>query len=95
MVLYADDFLKELNAMLACAEECGFVAVDVNSGVLHRRLGGYPGLDHRMPVCCDVMRQAMTVGDVVVVEPSRGREETLIVRYHLPRPAAAPGTAHL
>ena len=29
--------------------------VEINSGELHRAVGGYPGADHRMPMCCDAM----------------------------------------
>jgi hypothetical protein len=83
--LYADDFLNELDSILEQAQTCGFVAVEVNAGNLHRRLGGYPGLDDRMPLCCDVMRQAMRVGDVVVTEPSKDRDADLTIRYRLPR----------
>ena len=40
--------------------------VDVASGDLHRRLGGYPGPGHVMPNCCQVMRRLMTAGDRVL-----------------------------
>lgn len=86
MDLYADDFARELKAILETGEGCGFAAAEVNAGNLHRRLGGYPGFDHRMPVCCDVMRLAMVVGDSVVIEPEGGPEASLTIRYHFPRP---------
>lgn len=85
MDLYADDFVKALESLLEQGQACGFVAVEVNAGNLHRRLGGYPGYDHRMPVCCDVMRQAMLTGDVVVTESTRDGAASLTIRYRLPR----------
>ncbi len=84
--MFADDFALELKKLLAIAEECGFVAVEVNAGSLYRRLAGHPALDHRMPVCSDVMRLAMGTGDIVVNEATGGDESSLTIRYHFPRP---------
>ncbi len=65
----AEDFRNELRRLLAKAEEFGFIAVDVNSGNLHRRVGCYPGADHRMPVCCKVMYDEMTERDQRISQP--------------------------
>ncbi len=43
--------------------------IDVNAGQLHRLVGNYPGGNHRMPVCCKVMRDAMLEQDVILQEP--------------------------
>lgn len=86
MSLFADDFARELQDLLATAEKCGFVAVEVNAGNLQRRLDGHSGVDHRTSVCCDVMRLAMGTGDIVVNEPPHGEEASLVIRYHFPRP---------
>jgi len=59
--------------------------VDVVSGELHGLVGGYPGKNHRMPVCCDVMRKAMQPGDSVRTSPLKGKGATLTIRYILPR----------
>jgi 5-methylcytosine-specific restriction protein A len=63
----------------------GLVAIDVNSGNLHRRVGGYPGSDHRMPMCCEAMYSAMNDGDSIVSQPESGKGASVIVRYKLPR----------
>ena len=81
----AADFRQSLSKLLSSANEMGFVAVDVNAGNLHRRVGGYPGSDHRMPQCCEVMRQAMNSGDEVVDEPPSGQGARLTIRYRFPR----------
>ena len=81
----ADDFRRELSKLLAAGAGLGFVAVDVNAGKLHRIVGDYPGPNHRMPVCCDVMRQTMAAGDEVVTQPPRGKGPRLTIRYQLPR----------
>lgn len=80
-----DDFARELRKMLASAGKLGLSAVDVKAGDLHRRLGGYPGTDHRMPLCCSAMRQAMKAGDEVVRAPASGKGASLVVRYRVPR----------
>ncbi len=85
MDLSAEAFRAKLDEVLAKAESTGLATVDVNAGYLHRLLGGYPGTDHRMSVCCDVMRQALLPGDQVMVEPPKGKGASFIVRYRLPR----------
>ena len=81
----ADDFRVELNRLLSTAGELGFSAVELSAGTLHRRVGGYPGADHRMPVCCGAMREAMGPSDTIVTEPKKGAGASLTLRYSLPR----------
>lgn len=80
-----EEFRMALCEVLAKADEFGFVAVDVNSGNLHRRVGGYPGQDHRMPICCDVMYAEMKTEDSIVSQPESGKGASVVVRYKLPR----------
>lgn len=80
-----DDFRRELNKMLASALQLGFRAVEVKAGDLHRRVGAYPGTSHRMPICCEVLRQTMKAGDIVVHAPPSGKGASFIVRYYLAR----------
>jgi len=82
----AEDFRRALDELLKAGEELGLEAVEITAGHLHRRVGGYPDNNHRMPVCCSVMRQAVASGDVVVREPPSGLGATLTIRYRLPRP---------
>ncbi len=83
-----DDFRGALRDLFAEAERPGASTVDVNAGQLHRRVGGYPGRNHRMPVCCEVMRVAMGPVDEVVESPPSGKGATLTIRYRLPRGTA-------
>jgi 5-methylcytosine-specific restriction protein A len=80
-----DQFEAALNHWLATAHVLGYAAVEVTAGALHRRVGDYPGPNHRMPCCCNAMRHAMTVDDVLVSEPESGAGASLAVRYRLPR----------
>ncbi|WP_136624282.1 MULTISPECIES: hypothetical protein [Bradyrhizobium] len=48
-------FRKELQRLLREAELRGAPSIELNSGTLHRQLGGYPGLNHQMPSCCQAM----------------------------------------
>ena len=68
----AEDFRAVLRARLQRATETGEMSLDVRSGDLHREVGGYPGQDHRMPVCCQVMRGEMTKADELVTAPPKG-----------------------
>ncbi len=81
----ADDFRSALRRHLKNAERAGAKYIDINSGKLHREIGGYPGPSHRMPVCCEVMRGEMTIGDRIIAAPKKGNGASLIITYRLPR----------
>jgi hypothetical protein len=51
----ADEFRTELYRMMqgAFKQDCDYV--NIEAGELHRRIGGYPGKENRMPNCCQVM----------------------------------------
>jgi hypothetical protein len=51
----AEDFRVTLRARMQGAEHASKTTVEINSGQLHREVGGYPGQNHRMPMCCAVM----------------------------------------
>lgn len=79
------DFEHALDILLAEAMQMGKAHVDVVAGELHRRVGGYPGPNHRMPVCCAAMRRLLSDGDSVLHSPPSGRGASLAVRYSIPR----------
>ena len=79
------DFKKELQARFARAAARGERSLVVNSGDVHRMLGGYPGKTHQMPVCCQVMYREQRAGDRVVAAPPKGQGATLTIEYQLPR----------
>jgi 5-methylcytosine-specific restriction protein A len=81
----AEDFKLELHrVMLEAMRESERIA-EVNAGELHRRVGDYPGRNHRMPVCCQVMRAAFApdAGDVILEEPTSGQGASLTILYVL------------
>jgi hypothetical protein len=81
----ADDFERELRSILREARAAGSISVELVSGDLHRRVGGYPGPNHRMPVCCAVMRRLMGPADTILRKPPSGNGATLTIRYRLAR----------
>jgi 5-methylcytosine-specific restriction protein A len=83
----AEQFRSILLSLLEEAGRLGFTYVGVTAGSLHRRVGGYPGTAHRMPVCCDVMRGVMCPSDRIVDQPPSGNGATLLIQYALPRTA--------
>lgn len=80
----AQDFRTALQKRFVQAQKYGYPHIDVQSGDLHRELGHYPGSNHRMPICCDVMRQAMRDGDTIVQDSPSGQGASLLIRYMLP-----------
>jgi 5-methylcytosine-specific restriction protein A len=81
----ASDFRQELARRFSNATTAEDTYVDVVSADLHRSLGGYPGTNHRMPVCCSVMRKELRAGDTVLAAPPGDAGATLRIRYMLPR----------
>ena len=81
----SQDFQKELDGIFASAQQKNKPYVDLKSGDLHRRVGGYPKRNHRMPVCCGVMKRNMKPEDQILQQPPSGQGATLIIRYNLPR----------
>jgi hypothetical protein len=78
-------FHDELMAQIGSAQQRGAPHVEINSGELHRKVGGYPGTGHRMPMCCDAMYAEKRFGDETVCSPKRGKGASLTIRYLLPR----------
>ena len=79
------DFRHQLERTLAEATVAGCDHVDIRSGDLHEQVGGYPRTDHRMPICCAVMRAEMGERDRILRTPRKGNGANLVVRYRLPR----------
>ena len=51
-----DYFRQGLLAQMGRASHGGLIDVLINSGELYRSLGGYPGSNTGMPLCCDAMQ---------------------------------------
>jgi hypothetical protein len=78
-----DYFRQGLLAQMSRAAKGGRIDVTINSGELHRELGGRPGSMIGMPLCCDAMQAEMVCGDILVLDRTNGAGMT--VRYRLPR----------
>jgi hypothetical protein len=84
-VVSSDHFRQELLAQIERAAKRGAQHIQINSGELHRAVGGYPGPNHRMPSCCNVMQDEMKSGDVLIDNSEKSKELELTIRYLLPR----------
>jgi hypothetical protein len=79
------DFQLEIMRLQKEAESKHVEYIDIQSGDLHSHIGGYPGQNHRMPVCCQAMRQEMKDYDTILMQPPKGGGANLVIRYKLPR----------
>ncbi len=79
----ADDFRRKLDEILTNAKQQGRPYIDIRAGDLHRAVGGYPGNNHRMPVCCNVMKGTMKQGDEILESPPSGQGASLTIRYYI------------
>jgi hypothetical protein len=75
------DFQNQLMAILNGARQSGQPYIDVESDNLHQQVGGYAKSNHKMPVCCEVMRRMMRFGDSILSETASGQGGTLTIRY--------------
>ena len=83
----ADEFRTGLAGLFEAAVKAGRGTIVVRSGDLHRAVGGYPGTNHRMPMCCNVMYAEMVDGvDEVLSAPPSGQGALVAIEYRLPRP---------
>ena len=84
------DFKRTLRSILYDARDIpGIRELTLNAGGIHRAVGGYPRIDHRMPMCCDVMKEEIHTeyGDEVLPDgPQSGQGASFTVRYCFPRP---------
>lgn|GEM_PF-687363 len=80
----AEDFRKALKLKLEREAQAGQLYAEVRAGDLHRQVGDYPG-DHRLAICCHVMRRELHEGDVILRTTPSGIGANLIIRYRLPR----------
>jgi 5-methylcytosine-specific restriction protein A len=81
----AADFRIALERLLSAARSEGKGELTVTAGELHRILGGYPGPQHRMPICSRVMRSEMRLGDAIVASPPKGAGASLAISYRTAR----------
>jgi hypothetical protein len=75
------DFERALEAVFSEARAAGPSSVVVTAADLHRRVGGYPGPNHRMATCCMAMHQRRMPGDLIVSQPPSGKGASLTIRY--------------
>lgn len=83
MIPTASDFKKALELILESGRSEKKDYVDILSKELHQHVGGYSSSNHRMPICCTVMRQMMKSSDLVLSSPLKGKGANLKIRYFL------------
>lgn len=79
------DFADAIRTRLRQAELRNADHLDINSGDLHRSLGGYPGPKAAMPSCCNAMYAEQRSTDQIIAQPPKGKGASLTIRYQLPR----------
>lgn len=76
-------FEKEILRLFEEAKSNGKKEMIIISGDVHRKVGGYPGKNHRMPTCCDVMKSLMNTGDEIIFTTKSGQSARLEIKYFL------------
>jgi hypothetical protein len=78
-------FEKELRKFFEFADYIGLDHLTIRSGLLHRKVGNYPGKKHLMPLCCWVMKKNMEKSDKILHQPEKGSGASLLIKYKVPR----------
>lgn len=81
----ADDFKSALRKLLSRAEASGRDHVSINASEVDSEVDGYPDPDHRLPLCCGAMIEDMWSDDEVLIAPRSVYDDSLTIRYRLPR----------
>ena len=77
---YADLFSEEIRRRISSMSG---LWIDLKAGDVHTAYGGYPGPQHRMPSCCQAMRNAMRGSDEILPGgPAKGNGASLRIRYY-------------
>ena len=80
----ARDFRYELHSRMLRKHHDGEPYLETTSKHLAKAAGDvYPEPNHRMPVCCAVMKQEIQEGDEIICVPPSGQGATLKIRYKL------------
>ncbi|MBV9199464.1 MAG: GIY-YIG nuclease family protein [Alphaproteobacteria bacterium] len=87
-----DEFRFAIRSQFREAEERGLPHLEINSGQLHRKLGGYPGPKAQMPSCWRAMYNEQQAGDEIIFRPPKGNGASLTICYRLPRSEIAVHT---
>lgn len=76
------EFIIKVNEKIAAMLAGNADYIELRSGDIHSEVGGYPGANHRMPVCCDVMYEAMRGDDEIISKPRKGKGANLYIKYY-------------
>ena len=79
------DFQKEIHYILASAKNMGACSIEINSGYLHQRVGGYLSRNSEMSTCRNAMKKAMQPGDRILQDTASRNDPFLVIHYQLPR----------
>jgi hypothetical protein len=77
------DFVQLITIVLRTSQAYNLDFKILSAKEIHTFIGGYPGNNHRIPNCCNAMRQLMIAGDEIIGLPNDGANFT--IKYKLPR----------
>ena len=78
-----EDFIKEIQEQIMNAKSQATEYIDIISGDVHRKMGGYPGKNHRIRTCCKAMYELMKNKDEILNAPASSYGATVKIRYYL------------
>ena len=84
-ILHKIDFQNAFDEAFNTATLEGKTGVKINAGELPRIVGIYPKRNHSMPIYSGAMLQNIKVGDLILIQPPKGKRPILTILYKLPR----------
>lgn len=81
--LTTETFFNSVELLKQIGRQNNLSELIITSKEVHKLVGGYPGPNHRMPMCCDAMYKAMGDQDEILEKPPKDKGATLKIKYHL------------
>lgn len=81
--LTTEVFYNCIELLKRIAKQNNLSELVITSKDVHKLVGGYPGVSHRMPMCCDAMYNAMNDADEILEKPPKNKGATLKIKYYL------------
>lgn len=81
--LTTETFYNSIQLLKQIGRQNNLSQLVITSKEVHKLVGGYPGPNHRMPMCCDAMYKAMEDSDEILEKPPKDKGATLKIKYHL------------
>ncbi|WP_431030064.1 hypothetical protein [Lysinibacillus sp. LZ02] len=81
--LTTETFLNCIELLKQIGRQNNLPQLVITAEEVHKLVGGYPGKNHRMPMCCNAMFKSMREGDEILHSTPSKQSNTTKIKYYL------------